>query len=122
MFAVATETDHVAPWRSVYKLHLLTDTRLTFVLTSGGHNAGVVSEPGHPNRHYRVATRMPEGRYVDPDVWIAQANAKEGSWWPEWLEWLSSHSGAVTPPPRMGAPQSGYPIVCAAPGTFVGMT
>jgi poly(3-hydroxyalkanoate) synthetase len=43
MFVVGTEHDHVAPWKSAYKLHLLTHNALTFVLTSGGHNAGVVS-------------------------------------------------------------------------------
>ena len=74
IFAVGTETDHVAPWRSVYKFHLLTDTEVTFLLTSGGHNAGIVSEPGHPRRHYRVATRDGNGRYVDPDHWLARAS------------------------------------------------
>ena len=57
MFVVGTETDHIAPWRSVYKVHLFTDNELTFVLTNGGHNAGIVSEPGHHGRHYQIATR-----------------------------------------------------------------
>ena len=39
-----------------YKIHLLTDTDVTFVLTSGGHNAGIVSEPGHPHRALQVLT------------------------------------------------------------------
>jgi polyhydroxyalkanoate synthase len=121
-FAVGTETDHVAPWRSAYKLHLLADTEITFVLTNGGHNAGVVSEPGHPGRHYRVATRPAEGHYLDPDVWAAEATPKEGSWWPEWIAWLSAHSSAPKAPPTTGAPQAGYAPVCDAPGTYVRMS
>ncbi|HEX8011306.1 MAG TPA: alpha/beta fold hydrolase [Casimicrobiaceae bacterium] len=116
-FAVGTETDHVAPWRSVYKLHLLTDTEITFALTSGGHNAGIVSEPGHPHRHYRIGTRAAEGLYEDPDVWLAAAAAKTGSWWPAWATWLAAHSGAAVAPPPMGA--AGYAPLCEAPGTYV---
>ena len=92
MFAVATETDHIAPWRSVYKIHLFTDNELTFVLTTGGHNAGIVSEPGHRGRHYHVATRPPGARYVDSDTWFAAAVPIVGSWWPEWARWLEKHS------------------------------
>ena len=120
MFVVGTETDHIAPWKSVYKASLFTDTELTFVLTNGGHNAGIVSEPGHPNRHYLCATRKADDQYVDPDTWAARAAHFEGSWWTEWASWLSARStpGRVPPPP-MGAPERDLPPLCAAPGTYV---
>jgi polyhydroxyalkanoate synthase len=118
-FAVATETDHIAPWRSAYKLHLLTDTEVTFVLTTGGHNAGVISEPGHGKRNYRIATRAAEGRYVDADAWLASARRQEGSWWPEWAQWLGTHSGQAAAPPRMGTAGGPYRAVAEAPGSYV---
>ncbi len=119
LFVVGTETDHVAPWRSVYKFHLQTDAEVTFLLTSGGHNVGIVSEPGHPRRHYRVATRRHDDRYFDPDHWLTTADAKEGSWWPEWIAWLDARSGAPVPPAQMGAPHAGYALLADAPGTYV---
>jgi len=36
IFSVATTTDHVAPWHSVFKIQRLTASELTFLLTSGG--------------------------------------------------------------------------------------
>ena len=119
IFAVGTETDHVAPWRSVYKFHLLTDAEVTFLLTSGGHNVGIVSEPRHPNRHYRVATKRSEDRYLDPDAWFAKATEKDGSWWPQWAGWLTAHSGASVKPPAMGAAGAGYAPLADAPGIYV---
>jgi polyhydroxyalkanoate synthase subunit PhaC len=68
MFVVATETDHIAPWRSVYKTALFTDCDLTFVLTKGGHNGGILSEPGHPRRHYRIGHRPAGAHYVGADA------------------------------------------------------
>jgi polyhydroxyalkanoate synthase subunit PhaC len=97
VFAVGTEADHVAPWRSVYKFNLLMDTEVTFLLTNGGHNAGVISEPGRPGRHYRIATRLEHDRYADPDTWIQQVTKREGSWWPEWVRWLLARSGDLIP-------------------------
>jgi polyhydroxyalkanoate synthase len=119
-FVVSTEKDHIAPWRSVYKLHLFTNSDITFVLTSGGHNAGIVSEPGHPHRHYRIATRYDDAPYQSPDEWVPTAEVKEGSWWLEWEAWLTAQSsGDSVSPPAMGAPDADLPVLEAAPGTYV---
>lgn len=119
VFCVATVTDHVAPWRSVYKLHYLTPTEITFVLTSGGHNAGIVNEPGRPGRHYQSLKRSDGGKYIAPDDWLATAPCHEGSWWPEWLVWLKARSGAPVAPPETGAPARGYDVLGDAPGEYV---
>jgi polyhydroxyalkanoate synthase subunit PhaC len=119
IFAVGTTLDHVAPWRSVHKIHLLTDTEVTFVLTSGGHNAGIVSEPDHKGRTYQVLKRRSDERYSDPDAWAVAAPLRQGSWWPEWTSWLADRSGAFVPPPAMGAAEHGLTQLCNAPGTYV---
>lgn len=120
IFAVGTERDHVAPWRSTYKIHLLADTdEVTYLLTTGGHNAGIVSEPGRDGRSYRVMTKRADERYIDPDTWLAQAPQKQGSWWPEWVAWLSDRSGPPVEPPAMGAAEAGYPPLREAPGEYV---
>ncbi|CAG0988409.1 polyhydroxyalkanoate synthase [Burkholderiales bacterium] len=118
MFVVGTEQDHVAPWRSVYKIHLYARGDITFVLASGGHNAGIVSEPGHARRSYRVGPRS-NHRYVDPDSWLGAATVNEGSWWTEWAGWLESHASGA----RMAAPKqagsAGHRPLCDAPGSYV---
>ena len=119
IFSVGTVRDPVAPWRSVYKISLLTDTDVTFLLTSGGHNAGIVSEPGHPHRSYQCATRLADDPYIDPDTWQADTPTQEGSWWPSWEGWLAGHSSGLVVPPSFGAPTCGYPQLCDAPGTYV---
>ena len=120
MFVVGTETDHIAPWQSVYKVHLFTDNELTFLLTNGGHNTGIVSEPGHSGRHYDIATRHVGERYVDASTWRSRASRKDGSWWPEWTSWLVANSSdRRTRPPGMGALARNIVPLCPAPGTYV---
>ncbi|MFN4283134.1 MAG: PHA/PHB synthase family protein [Alphaproteobacteria bacterium] len=120
IFAVGTERDHVAPWRSVYKIHQLVDSDITFILTSGGHNAGIVSEPGHPGRRFRVGLHRQDDRYISPDEWLVAASLKDGSWWIQWTDWLAEHSSAErVPPPAMGASEKGLIPLADAPGTYV---
>lgn len=116
IFAVGTERDHVAPWRSTYKIHRLTETEVTYLLTTGGHNAGIVSEPNHRARRYQVTTTTGDSHHVDPDTWLATAPQRTGSWWPEWSAWLAARSGASVPPPDFPAADVPLP---AAPGHYV---
>lgn len=119
MFVVGTERDHVAPWISVYKIHRLVETNVTFVLTSGGHNAGIVSEPGHPRRHFRISSKRPDSPLISNDEWFRSHQPQDGSWWVAWNDWLNTLSGDEIDPPAMGAPDKGYPALEAAPGTYV---
>jgi len=116
IFCVATQTDHISPWRSVFKLHLLTNSGLTFLLTTGGHNAGIISIPNQ-KRSYQVDTKHHDAPYVDPNQWIEETPVKQGSWWPEWLKWLDQHSGDKVAPPPMGF--KGKKKLADAPGTYV---
>ncbi len=119
MFVVGTERDHVSPWRSVYKIHLLSGAPIDFVLASGGHNAGIVSEPGHANRSYRshpASTQAQAAGYSSPDEWLNSAERTEGSWWPHWQQWLVRHAGRErVAPPAMGLGR----VLGPAPGNFV---
>jgi polyhydroxyalkanoate synthase len=119
VFVLGTRTDHVAPWRSVYKFNLLCDADVTFVLTEGGHNAGILSEPGHARRSCRVLRRPANGSYVAPDDFLDTSREVDGSWWPGFAQWLVAQSGPRRRPPAMGAPQRGLPPLCDAPGTYV---
>jgi poly[(R)-3-hydroxyalkanoate] polymerase subunit PhaC len=122
IFAVGAEHDHVAPWRSAYKIHLLADAEVTFSLTTGGHNSGVLSEPGHKGRSYQIATTEHDDVYVSPEAWRDLARRVEGSWWDAWVAWLDERSGERVKPPMMGSPKAGYQPICDAPGTYVMMT
>ncbi|WP_439369490.1 PHA/PHB synthase family protein [Bradyrhizobium sp. DASA03120] len=117
MFVVGTLTDHVAPWRSVYKIHYQVDADVTFVLASGGHNAGVVAPPDESWHNYQVKTKAADAPYVGPEEWLKLAPHVEGSWWPEWTEWLAARSGAPCDPPSIGGGDiDGLPD---APGDYV---
>jgi polyhydroxyalkanoate synthase len=118
LFSVGTVSDHVAPWKSVYKILLLTESDVTFVLTSGGHNAGIVSEPGHKGRHYQIATMPSTSRYIPPGQWQTATPTKEGSWWEEWSTWLDKYSAERINPPAMGDAKDYAPIE-DAPGSYV---
>lgn len=119
IFAVGTIRDHIAPWKSVYKIKMLSDTDVTFVLAAGGHNAGIISEPHHHNRSYQIMTLKERANFKDPEAWRQQAPEHKGSWWKAWSKWLSHHSTTKVKPPKTGVPGRGGESLTDAPGTYV---
>lgn len=126
MFVLGTETDHVAPWKSAYKARALTrSSDYTFVLTSGGHNGGIVCGPVNAKRRYRDLTWTNAQDALNPDEWMQRAALHSGSWWPRWQAWLAAHSGgtgsaaANSAPPALGNAAAGYGIITDAPGDYV---
>jgi polyhydroxyalkanoate synthase len=119
-FVLGTATDHVAPWKSVYKvMRLMNNSEMTFALTTGGHNAGIACGPDHPRRKHWIATREPGDLYTGPDQWRARNELVDGSWWPEWDAWLDARSSGRRKAPSMGKPKAGYKPLRDAPGLNV---
>lgn len=116
VFAVGTVKDHVAPWRSVYKIHRLLSGDVTFALTSGGHNAGIVSEPGRPRRHHQLLETPASSPWRTPDEWLKLAPHHEGSWWPSWSRWLKARGSGQLQPARQPPKDAD---LGSAPGSFV---
>jgi polyhydroxyalkanoate synthase len=113
-FVVGTEKDHVAPWKSVYKTHLFLNGDITFALASGGHNAGIVSEPGREGRSYRLSEHKKHASYLDTKTWMEKTPIRNGSWWVAWHDWLANHSSpAMVPAPTLNSK------LPAAPGKYV---
>ncbi len=114
VYCVATETDHVSPWQSVFRMHTLLDGDLMFVLTNGGHNGGILSEPGHKGRHFRYRLKTQDDPVITAQDWFDGTTPAEGSWWEHWSGWLKGKSGA------RGAPRlSTVDALDSAPGQYV---
>jgi polyhydroxyalkanoate synthase len=119
MFVVGTVRDHVAPWKSVYKIHYQVDADVTFLLTSGGHNAGMVAPPSEQGHSYQVGTKATGAPYIGHDEWQEATARVEGSWWPEWTNWLTARSGEPCEPPQMGLKRADGLNLPDAPGDYV---
>ncbi|MGL5741700.1 MAG: PHA/PHB synthase family protein [Legionella sp.] len=119
LFVVSTIKDHIAPWKSVYKIHYFTRTNITFVLTDAGHNTGIVKEPGQSGRSYQLLTHKKQDKHLDPYTWQEKSPHHEGSWWPTWVHWLIEHSDAKINPPSIGSQEHDIKHLYDAPGTYV---
>jgi poly[(R)-3-hydroxyalkanoate] polymerase subunit PhaC len=112
-FIVATREDHIVPWRSAYKTTALLGGDTTFVLGASGHVAGIINPASKKRRSYWTGRAAP-----DADAWLAQAEEKPGSWWPQWAGWLEAHKGGARKAPKKRG-NARYRPIEPAPGRYV---
>ncbi len=113
-FSVAGMNDHITPWDAVYRSTLLLGGERRFVLSNSGHVQSILNPPSNPKAAYVENAKLSS----DPRAWYYDARHVDGSWWPQWLEWVAQRSGALNETrTTLGNPN--YPPMEAAPGTYV---
>ena len=113
-YVAAGLTDHITPWHTCYRTTQLVSGHSRFVLCSSGHIQTVVADPEHPRLGYFVNPETPPGA----EQWLADAQRHDGSWWADWVAWLSERSGErVTAPETLGSAR--FPAMEPAPGTYI---
>jgi polyhydroxyalkanoate synthase len=114
IFVVAGVTDHITPWKGVYRTARRFGGTAEFVLSSSGHIQSLINPPGNPKARYFAGQDLPE----TPEAFLAGAKEVSGSWWDRWRAWIATRSGALRPaPPALGNDR--FPPGDKAPGAYV---
>jgi polyhydroxyalkanoate synthase subunit PhaC len=111
-YVVGAVNDHIVPWHGSFKTIGLMGGKVRYVLSSGGHIAGIVNPPG-PKAWFEATSHT----HADPEEWRASASKHHGSWWQDWAEWSGDRAGERVAPPPMGSRR--YPAIADAPGEYV---
>jgi polyhydroxyalkanoate synthase subunit PhaC len=119
-YVIAGVADHITPWQSCYRTTGLLGGDTRFVLSTSGHIAALVNPPGNPKASYRLNPDNP----ADAQQWLDGATRLQGSWWPDFADWLARRCGPDRRAPRRlgraGHPgEPGLPPLIEAPGTYV---
>jgi len=113
-YVLATQDDHIVPWRAAYRSTQLVGGKSQFVLGASGHIAGVINPAGKNKRSYWTDGALGD----DPEQWLASARAMPGSWWAHWMTWLKAHATRQVPARKRLGDAKHKPIE-PAPGRYV---
>jgi polyhydroxyalkanoate synthase len=111
-YMVGAVNDHIVPWTASYRSTRLLGGTVRYVLSSGGHVAGIVNPPG-PKAWLETAPDYP----ADAQQWRQTAVRRNQSWWEDWADWSGARAGGLTEPPPTGS--AAYPPIANAPGEYV---
>lgn len=115
-YSVGAINDHIVPWTSSYKVTELTGGSVRYVLSNGGHIAGVVNPPS-PKAWYEALPGGEEKAQRSAAAWREDAVRTQGSWWEDWQNWSQERAGELVDPPSMGSKK--HKPLSDAPGEYV---
>lgn len=113
-YFLSTIEDHIAPWKATFKATETFGSKIEFVLGASGHIAGVINPAAKNRRNYWIKGTQGQGA----DMWLESAERVEGSWWPNWAEWVKRRAGKKIDAPETVGNDQHKPIE-AAPGSYV---
>lgn len=116
LYILASREDHIVPWKSAFRSKDIMGTSPRFVLAASGHVAGVINPPEKNKRSYWLNDNLD----CDAIDWLAGAEERPGSWWPDWDDWLKRYSNG-TVPALNEAGNVNHPVSESAPGRYVRM-
>ncbi len=111
-YVVGAVNDHIVPWTASYQATQLLGGDVRYVLSNGGHIAGVVNPPA-PKAWHLTAPVNP----ASPHEWRAAATRHERTWWEDWVVWASEQAGPLVAPPGMGS--AAHQPLGDAPGDYI---
>jgi polyhydroxyalkanoate synthase len=114
IYNLATREDHIAPAKSVLLGCKFFGGPVKFVMAGSGHIAGVINPPAKNKYQYWTG---PKPRNADLDGWLEKAKEYPGSWWPDWLVWLTRQSPTEVPARVPG--EGALRAIEDAPGSYV---
>eukprot|EP00752_Nemacystus_decipiens_P000580 g580.t1 len=113
-YILSTREDHIAPWKPTFAGLNTYSGPVKFVLAGSGHIAGVINPPNPDKPKYGYWT---DGDAKTPDEWVRNAEHHEGSWWPDWKQWVAKYSLKQVPARQIG--EGALKPIEPAPGSYV---
>jgi polyhydroxyalkanoate synthase len=113
IYEIAAKEDHIAPARSVFIGAKYFGGPVKYVLGGAGHIAGIINPPEKDKYQYWMGG-PPVGSYDD---WVKSATEIKGSWWPDWIAWLTQQAPKKVPAREPGGGK--LKPVGDAPGEYV---
>jgi polyhydroxyalkanoate synthase len=117
-YAIAGLNDHIVPWENAYRSAQLLGGTKRFVLSTSGHIQALVNPPGPAGSESRASYRATADPADDPETWVANADIRRGSWWPDYRDWLTQRAGELVPASKTLGSRK-HKATAKAPGNYV---